>query len=669
MVMDVERLINDSVTGKTKSLETVKYDYSDYYPNLIDLDPKSKEHAAILGKIMKMVTASHREMKKRFPVWDRLDEMLTAYIPLDKGEEEVVDLDKRKPVSIVVPSSYAILETILTYMVAAFLDSPIFKYGGLGPEASDKIGAILLEKVVSSHCDRNKVGLALHTFFRDSLIYGFGVVAATWHKEYGKRIIQNSAPNDLMMQALGGAGAQERETGGFELLYEGNALINIDPRTYLPDPSVPIHRVQDGEYVGWIHRDNRVNLLDKERHEEDGLFNIKYLKHIDARSTLMLGVEQDRRRGGDAVARYSNSTYGMGSSATDKGVDTISIYINLVPSEWGIGDSDYPEKWFFRVAGDSVIVTAKSANLNHNRYPVVVAAPDYDGYSTTPTSRLEISFGLQTVMNWLFNSHIANVRKCINDMVVVDPSAIMMDDIENPEAGKIIRLRPRAWGRDVKSVISQLNIQDITRGNIADSAMVFDMMQRGTAAVDALQGVIRKGSERRTATEARDTRSAALSRLQTAAKVIGMQAMWDLAYLFASHSQQLMSTEVYVRLTGRLEDVLRDEYGMTEETRKVAWSDINVDYDIVPKYGSEMRGDADLWIRLLQVLTQQPDVRAQFDMIRIFKHIARISGADDVGEFIQKNPVTAQVLPDQQVGNMAASGQIAPVGQVGAPLG
>jgi hypothetical protein len=117
------------------------------------------------------------------------------------------------------------------------------------------------------------------------------------------------------------------------------------------------------------------------------------------------------------------------------------MYVNLIPSEWELGSSDYPEKWFFKVAADDVIISCHRANHHHGLYPMAVASSEYDGYSMTPISRLEILKGLQGVLDWLFNSHVANVRKAINDVLIVDPYLVNINDLKDPEPGKLVRLR------------------------------------------------------------------------------------------------------------------------------------------------------------------------------------------------------------------------------------
>jgi hypothetical protein len=66
-------------------------------------------------------------------------------------------------------------------------------------------------------------------------------------------------------------------------------------------------------------------------------------------------------------------------------------------------------------------------------------------------SMLEQLKPLNDVLTWLFNSHFYNVRKALNDQFVIDPSRIMMRDALDPEPGRMMRLKPTAYGTDPKS--------------------------------------------------------------------------------------------------------------------------------------------------------------------------------------------------------------------------
>lgn len=631
------------------------------YPKDLDLRPASQEHQRLLKEVYTRALESSREMSKRYDSWRKVDKTLTAYVKLDETEEHIKSVDDRKPVSIVVPYSYATLETILTYFVTAFLENPIFRYEGSGPE--DIVGAILLEKVIEQQTMQFKTALNLHTMFRDSLSYGMGVVTPTWDRKWGwKAVLQDQG----FMSALFGRFMNTGKVRGREetILFEGNRLKNIDPYSYLPDPNVPIHEVQQGEYVGWIEQTNYMKLIELEKNDSD-IFNVKYLKGIGSGGRSQFN--KTKSDSGRSERYGSNSAYG--SDMATNPIDVVWMYWTLIPKDQKLGSSEYPEKWLLGLAADKVLICAKPLSLNHNMYPVAVCAPDFDGYSATPVSRLELMYGMQEALDWLFNSHVSNVRKAINDMLIVDPSLINMADLEDPKPGKLIRMRRSAWGRGVENAVKQLQVNDITRTHIQDAASIIEYMQRTSAATDSVSGMIRKSGERVTAQESKSTTQNALSRLTKSAKIASLQAMQDIGYMFAVHTQQLMSKDTYVKATGSWADVLKKEYG-DKSRLNVTPFDLIVDYDVVVKDGSTaVGGDIEGWIEIFRIMIQQPQMYQIFDMVRIFKHIARIMGAKDINEFILKQgpvpPVSMSVSSTENIDKGVQQGNIVPIEQYG----
>jgi len=630
------------------------------YPNGLDLKPASQEHQKLVKEVYTRALESSREMSKRYDSWKKVDQTLTAYIRLDDQELNTQVIDDRKPLSIVVPYSYATIETILTYFTTAFLESPIFRYEGSSPE--DMIGAILMEKVIEQHTQHFKVALNLHTMFRDSLAYGMGIVTPSWEKKWGfKTVIQPMGFFSSIFNRFMNTGTSRisEET----ILFEGNKLKNIDPYMYLPDPNVPIHDTQQGEFVGWIEQTNYMKLLEMERNNDD-IFNVKYLKGMGSGGQSQFNKSKsDSGRG----TRYGTTSMPANMSTTP--IDVIWMYWTLIPKDQKLGTEDYPTKWLIGMAADKVIICAKPLKLNHNMYPVAVCAPDFDGYSSTPVSRLELMSGMQTALDWLFNSHIANVRKAINDMLVVDPSLVNMADLEDPKPGKLIRMRRAAWGRGVKDAVVQLPVSDITRQHIPDAAYIIDFMQRTSAATDSVSGMVRKSGERVTAQETRDTRQSALSRLTKAAKIASLQAMYDIGYMFASHTQQLMEKDVYVKASGEWQDTLLQEFG-GQKSKKVTPYDLIVDYDLVIKDGSIIGGEySESWVEVFRILSQQPILFQSFDMVRIFKHIARIMGAKDINNFVLNPgpvpPVSLKVNNQQTIDQGVQQGNMVPIDQYG----
>ena len=180
-------------------------------------------------------------------------------------------------------------------------------------------------------------------------------------------------------------------------------------------------------------------------------------------------------------------------------------------------------------------------------------------------------------------------------------------------------------------------------------------------------GIARKTSERVSATEARGVMGNALSRLGKSARLISLQMMFDLSYMIASHTQQLMTQSLYVDMTGRWTEDIMAEYGVVPRMNRVKVNplDISIDYDIIMKDGSVPdSGNADVWVQLFQTMGTNPLIAQQFDIVRVFKHIARSLGAKDVNDFVAKAPISTTVVPDQTVQREALAGNLVPVGEL-----
>lgn len=627
------------------------FDYK--YPDGLDLRPTSRTHKFVVDHIMQMARASANYMSKRHKSWKEIDRILTVFTPLDDEELRSKDKDPRKPVSIVFPYTYAILESLLSYMCAAYFQDPMFSYKGHGPE--DAMGAILLTKAVDLHCNRSKVPLALHTMFRDAFAYGLGIVVPSWKKEY----IQAYRPEQVgYFSRLSDMFKTEgvRKVLKEELLYEGNTLINIDPYKALLDPNTPIQKFQESEFFGWVENTNFNTLLSEEKDEED-LFNVKYLRHKKPARTCILDKDPS-----DRELRFGGSSVDDAISTMSHPVDVVHLYANIIPKDWDLGESEYPEKWYFKIAGDDLVITAKPIGLHHGKYPAAVCSPDYDGYSTAPMSRLEMLFGLQGTLDWLFNSHIKNVRKAINDMFVYDPYLINSKDLENPKEGWLIRTRRPAWGKGVQHAMQQLTVNDVTRQNISDSSFLVQWMQKIGGTDESMMGALRQGGpERLTGAEFQGTRQGALSRLERVAKIVGWQAMQDIGFFFAAHTQQLMTEESYIPILGQWEALLQQEYSQSiqQGRMKIKPTDLLVAFDVMIRDGSIPGGNySDVWEKMFEQVATIPELANKFDLVRIFKHIARNNGANNVEEFVK-----IQVLPDQQIQQQVQQGNMVPMDQ------
>jgi hypothetical protein len=630
--------------------------YRDRYPEGLDLRPDSDLHRRLSARILQLAQESHSKVQSRFAKWEAIDEQLTCYVDLSekqKADREIEGYSKKKPIAIVVPMQYAIRETLLTYLVAAFLEDPLFRYDYVGGE--DILKAMKLEKAIDLQTRRYKVALNLYTQWKDNLTYGYGVVSTPWKVEsrVETRVTPVYGRNMFGMKKRVGESQSEEEV----VTFEGTYMENVHPRLFLPDANVSIHDVQKGESVGWVLRTNYVNLLSQEKDDQD-IFNVRYLRFLgNATSSL----SPSTTAGGKTNSSIENSTPQLFA----RPVDVIYMYINLVPSEWGLGKGRYPEKWLFGLAGDQVLIKAQPLGLNHGMYPVTVAASDFDGYSVTPISKLETVYGLQKTIDWLFTSHIANVRKAINDMIIFDPYVIRQDDLENPEPGMLVRTRQAAWSRGISDSIMQLKVSDVTQSHLAEAGGLADLMHNATGAVDSLRGIMRRGSERRSAQEARDTHVSALSRLACMAKIISLQSMQDAALIYAYQTQQLMTKGTYAKINSTMEQQLQEEYGITAQQigarngrMPVAPEDLQIAFDIISHDGTVPGGEnVDAEIQAFQIAASNPLIGPKMDMVRLYLHIMREAGAKNIDQF----RLSARVGGQEEIQQQAQAGNFAPL--------
>ena len=614
-------------------LDVNKLDYD--YPMGMNLKPGSKLHARLITRLMAMAKYSQKEMSKRYSKWDAIDQKLSAYVVMDEEEASLKAADDSKPVNVIVPVSHALLDTLLTYLITSFGDGMLFKYRAVG--ADDRAKGLLLELLIHGQCERAKVLLDLYVQWRDSLAYGFGVVAPRWEQDWGRvtRMVDDEFISDVTGQTvtMGKKKISERK-----MLYEGNVLDSINPRNYFPDPQVPVHKVQRGEFVCILNERNYMELVENERQEPQTYFNARYLRNKTNRSSL---------RAADPTTDAAYKVRDSFDSATGytQPIDLLSFFCTIIPSEWGVGKSVYPEKWLFEVAGDQTILRAQPLNLNHNLYPVAVCAPNFDGYSVAPVSTIELTHELQVAIDWLYKSRLHNVRTSLNNRLVLDPWLARYDDALSQKAGGVIRIREHVWGRGVQNAVAQLPVQDVTMSHWADISQASDIAQRTSGAVDSLQGVVRPSGERRSATEMRDTRMSALSRIQKASRLISMQSMQDLGRMFASHTQQFMTKDTWVQLAGEHLLELAKQFGDAEQV-KLTPEEILIDFDVMPSDGTTPGGEylPDL-VQMFQMSHSIPQSAMAFDPVKQMLDLYRRAGVKDASKFVKAE---VEILPDEQ---------------------
>src|SRR5215831_14521933 len=615
------------------------------------LVPQSELHNSVLQYLLRRLNYSERTMTQFYSRWNASERKLQAYINLPDYENQMKQMNKTGAppavISITVPYAFATIWTIVTYLTHTFCGSkPMFQVSSYKAEGIKP--ASYMETMLQYNADHTKMILRLIQWFLDAETYGLGAIRCLWDEEYGQRTKWIDAPVTGML--LPNAPPQKMRQRQKQLIFQGNKCQNIDPFMFFPDPRVPMSEVnRRGEFVFWRAFEGKHYLL---REQKDG--NIKWVDNIPNMPQGVWGeisgksvralVSEGQSSPGDPQLRDIRATpyYQI-----DQGT------IEIVPSELGLGESDAPEKWLFAIGNKGQILQAEPFDYDHARHPVAVIEPSAFGYAFGAPGTMDFLGPIQDTLSWFINSHIHNVRTALNNMFVVDPSMVELQDLKNPGPGKIIRLKRAAYGQDVKSVLQQLQVQDVTTNHI-QSMQVFLRMGDILAAInDNLRGIQEEGG-RKTATEVRTSGEAGASRLAARARYISSQGMTDLAEQMALNLQQKLDMEFYLKIVG--------QKGM-ENPVPIGPMDIAGDFWYPVSDGTLPLDRAALmetWKEIWMAITQNPLLSQQYDQGKIFEYIAELGGAKNISAF------KLSLAPQDQINAGVQSGNMAPLGPGGA---
>lgn len=323
-------------------------------------------------------------------------------------------------------------------------------------------------------------------------------------------------------------------------------------------------------------------------------------------------------------------------------------YLKLIPKEWGLADSDKQEIWVFSITTNGVVFGCTPLGEYHNKFPFDILVDEVDGYSIAPKSMVERVKPLNDVMTWLINTHFYNVRAALNNQWLVDPSMVVMKDVENPNPGKIIRLKPEAYGKDVRQMIQQLAVADVTKGHIsADLGVIIDFIARMSGTNDNIMGMINQGG-RKTATEVRTSSSFGINRLKTMCEWHSTVGFGPFTQKLVQQSQQHYDTAKKLRLVGDLAQFDPNGAFANVDPQSIAGF-----YDYEPVDGTlpiDRFAQANLWQMIMTNMEKMPAVMMQYDVAKIFAWVAQLAGIKNISQFKITDPAVLQT--QLQAGNV-----------------
>lgn len=581
----------------------------------------TEAHQKLLDAIKERKRLSDQKMKNFHRQWDDADDSMRAYIherEVDKTRKDKKRYDGEVDfVTLEVPYTYAIVMTAHTYYTTVMLSrAPLWQFSGRHGETQDAIQAV--EAVMDYQLHSGEQLPVMYNWFYDLARYSLGIVGAYWDKEERVICSYNKVQNTVLGIPFPGTKIEKK----VEIVpgYEGNKLFNVRPYDFYPDPRVALWKFQEGEFCIRDTSEGYHSLINTAHTMPGYYINLKELG------------EKLKERGNDLTQGSSRVELPLqpGESGNAPGPGFIKItdaYIKLIPSVWGLGDSKRVELWCFHVAEDAVIIRAAPLGLYHNRFPFALMEGNFGSEEFAKFGMLEIIRPLTDILTWLVNSHFYNVRRVLNNQLIVDPSMVVMKDLTKP-GQRVIRLKPQAYGRDVRSAVHQLIQADVTRTHLQDTAFIEQMIQRVSAVVDNVMGMV-NGSGRKTATESRISSGWSTSRLKTPVEYNSALAWSPLSQMLLSNTQQLMSMERQFAIAGNTMETAQKFIQVSPETIAGA-------YDFVPIDGAmpiDRLAQASLWKETLAAMAKSPAIAMQWDINGMLAHTMKLAGERNIDRF------------------------------------
>ena len=611
----------------------------------------------ILREMMQRIKFWQQGISQKVEKWKAAEEKTLAYMP-----EREVDAARRanregglpEYTTIQIPYSYAVVMATHTYLTSVFMArDPVFQYTGRHGESQQQVQAV--EALIAYQLMNASMQKYIFTWLYDAPKYGVAVVGNYWEEKLDvfSSIDMQEEADPLTGQPIPGSGGKvlSRE---MTRTYAGNCVYNIQPQSFIWDTRVTMREFQKGEFCG-EHR--LLGWNEVVRREKMGYYtNVRAIKRGTGQALM------DLDRGSSQLERPNDFSQMDAFTDQENGrpmqVGVYQLVIEIIPKEWSIGQSDWPEKWVFTCTDDyNVLIGAQPLGMRHCQYPYDVIPLEPEGYGLTTRGLPELLKPVQDTIDWLINSHFHNVRAAMNNQWVADPSRIVMKDLLSKDPGKVIRLKPEAYGTDPKLAIAQLPVMDVTRNHLADFQMMLGVGERVGGANDQIMGMLADGG-RKTATEVRTSTSFGINRLKTIAEFASTCAFDPLSKKLVQNSQQFYDMEMKLRIVGDLAMNAGQKFLM------VTPQDIGGFYDFVPVDGTlpiDRMAQVGLWKELFQAILSIPQIGMQYDLGGIFTWVGQLAGLKNINQF------KIQLTPDQVLATQMQQGNSVPLGGGKAP--
>lgn len=610
---------------------------------ILDIRFGSEHHKRLLKAVVDRRKFSKNRMECFHEGFNNSDDTMRAYIKI-ADRDNLKKARKRNQgtldyVTFQIPYSYSVVMSAHAFWCTTFMSrDPVWQLNARHGEGQDSVQG--MEAIMDYNHRVGEHEVPLFNWNFDMAKYGFGVVGNFWANEIIR--VPQVVEEEVEFFGIKTGNKKKRKVTKTVQGYQGNKAYNIRVYDWFPDPRVPINQFQKGEFCG---RDLLIGWHEILKGEAAKRYmNIKPLRERALK-------QRDQLESGSAQVNlpYGWNENEKGSHDLD-GPDFVKLHemvIEMVPSQWGLGNGKVPEKWVFTVANEAVIIAAEPLGMLHNKFPYFIQEFGMGTDEFIKPGLIHFVKPFEEVMSWLINSHFYSVRNTLNDVRIADPTKVVMKDIL--KRTPVVRLKPAAYGQDIRSMVHQLQFNDPTQGHLGDTQAMAKVGELIHGITGNLAGVTE--GDRATATEKRIAANSAITRLRTVAEYNSALGWSPLAQVMVSNIQQNYDLNMKFRIAGNnLQGANRVIQPNPEE--------LGGFFDFVPVDGTapiDRLAQANFWKEFTGMIVQSELLAGQFDLAGLVLHIMKLQGERNVERF------RLQSTPDGALQQQVQAGNVVPV--------
>jgi hypothetical protein len=586
----------------------------------------------LLNSTRDLVDMSRRKMATYYTRWDANNDVYRGYREQDTQDKKAKD--RKEPEKMVVPVTYSQTQTFVSFLFALYTQRDrFFELSGTNERSHQaaKNGEALLQRDLVF----NLIEAKLYQLLVDIARFSMGVMKVSWVRktQWVNEEIQIPAPSLFGFKL----GANRIETQRvLATKYLGNELFNVSPYRFFPDVRLPLTRFQEGEFCA---SEDEFSYVQLEALEADGV--IAGLEHVKD-----LTKQRVEDRGGVRIQGFTVPDE-FGANQKRRGTVIITeVQRVITPSKFELDgrpldkNNNRPTKYLIWYANDGRIVRFEPLGYLHDEFTYTVAQFSPDNNEFLGMGLADTIDQLQSVITWFINSRITNVRKVIQNFLVVDTTGVEIRDLEN--RNPVIRLKADVGGRGIDRYIKQLNVTDVTTNHIGDAKFLQDLVQLTTGINENMLGQVSTG--RRSAREMQNTFTSAVNRLKMTGVLIFRSCLEPMGRQMLSNLRDGLDEAVMVKLLG-VNNTIKDQAGF----KPVSKMDLVGSYDFDVFDGtlpSEKAAAATVFEELIKAFASNPQaaIALGIDPKAVMIEWMELRGVRNTERFFLSQPPAPGVL-------------------------